>query len=103
MQDISFKASIHNLKSDYLKTIFEQKTSADLKHSIIFQKAEGYMEDTFTLFKNGKETASYKTEFCDKESKKSLEKLFSIFEILKIKEAENAIKQIKEKSRKRIT
>lgn len=102
MSEISFKAQIKNIKSDYLKTMFENKTAADLKHSLHFQKSERYTEDTFTLFKNGIETAVHQTEFHDADSAKSLEKLFSIFEILKIKEAENTIKKMKEKSRKNL-
>ena len=76
MSEISFKASITNLKSDYLKTMFESKTAADAIH---------------------------KTEFYDVDSKKSLDKLLSIFEILKIKEAENLINKLRKKTQKRAT
>ena len=101
MSEISFKASITNLKSDYLKTMFESKTAAAAKHSVIYQKAGEFMEDTFSLFKNGVQTAVHKTEFYDVDSKKSLDKLLSIFEILKIKEAENLINKLRQKTQKR--
>ena len=49
MSEVSFKAQIKNLNSDYIKLIFEQKTAADTAHSLVIQKTADFAEDTFTL------------------------------------------------------